>query len=80
MTHYLANSLRDLAAELREEPATSTGQLPATLAEVIQVAEQTDGVHLADLLTALQPDTEAVEAALAEILRTARDQGSSASG
>jgi hypothetical protein len=73
MTHYLATGLYDLAAELRQDPGTSTGRLPATLAEVIRVAEQTDGVRLADLLTALQPDAQAAEAALAQILRTAAD-------
>jgi hypothetical protein len=65
----LARTQRALAGELREDPGTEP--LPATLAEVIKVAEQTDGVHLADLLTALQPDAQATEAALAQILRTA---------
>ena len=45
--------------------------LPGTLAEVITAAEQTDGVRLGELLAELQPDTEAVEQALAEIIAAA---------
>ena len=37
------------------------------------MAEQTEGVHLDRLITALQPDRQAVADALAEILRTAAD-------
>jgi hypothetical protein len=70
MTHDLAGTQRQLAAELRADPGTD---LPATLADVIQFAEQTDGVRLGDLIAALQPDTQATEAALAEILRAAAD-------
>jgi len=73
MTHDLADTQRDLAVEQREDPGTDAGQLPATLAEVIQVAGQTDGVRLAELITALQPDARAAEEALAQILRTAAD-------
>ena len=43
------------------------------MAEVIRVAEQTDGVRLGELLTALEPDPEAAEDALARILRDAAD-------
>ena len=43
------------------------------MAEVIQVAEQTDGVRLGDLIAALEPDPEAAEDALARILRDAAD-------
>jgi hypothetical protein len=68
MTHDLANTQRNLAADLA---ADLGADLPATLADVIQVAEQTDGVRLGDLLTAIQPDTQAAEQALAEILSIA---------
>ena len=44
---------------------------PGTLAEVVAVAEWTDGVRLGELLAALQPDSQAAEQALAEILRAA---------
>jgi CHAT domain len=68
MTHYLAGTQRVLAAEVRADPG---GDLPATLGDVIQVAERTDGVRLGDLITALQPDHRAAEQALAGILRAA---------
>ena len=68
MTHALADAQRELAADLRDGPGPD---LPATLAAVIQVAELTDGVRLADLIADLQPDPQAAEQALAEILRAA---------
>ena len=71
MTYALASTQRALAAELRDP--CGPGPLPATLAEVIRAAEQTDGVRLAELITALQPDAQAAEEALAQILRTAAD-------
>lgn len=73
MTHDLARSQRALATELHKGPGAVVGRLPATLAETIQVAEQTDGVRLGKLITALQPDARAAEEALAQILRTAVD-------
>jgi tetratricopeptide (TPR) repeat protein len=71
MTYDLAGTERALAAELRED--SGTAKLPTILAEVIQVAEQTDGVRLGELITALQPDQEVAEEALAQILRDAAD-------
>jgi hypothetical protein len=68
MIHDLARTQRELAAELRDGPGAD---LPATLAAVIQVAELTDGVRLGDLITVLEPDPQAAELALAEILSTA---------
>jgi hypothetical protein len=47
--------------------------LPGTLAEVVRVAELTDGVRLGALISALQPDRAAAEAALAQVLREAAD-------
>jgi len=68
MTHDLASTQRALAADLR---ADAGADLPATLADVIQVAERTDGVRLGDLIAALQPDHQVAGQALAEILRAA---------
>jgi hypothetical protein len=67
--YSLAGTVRALAAELREDPADAA--LPATVTEVIEVAERTEGVHLGDLLDALEPDRRVVEEALAGILRDA---------
>jgi tetratricopeptide (TPR) repeat protein len=69
LTYALANTQRALAAEMRQDGAAKP--LPATVAEVVRVAEETDGVRLGDLLAVLQPDAQAVEDALAEILRAA---------
>jgi hypothetical protein len=73
MIHDLADTQRALAAELDKDSGTGTGPLPATLVQVIQVAEQTDGVRLRDLITALEPDPKAADDALALILRRAVD-------
>jgi hypothetical protein len=70
MTHDLAGTMRLLADELGEDTAAG---LPYTVAEVVTVAEQTDGVRLRDLLAALEPDPQMVEEALAEILRAAAE-------
>jgi CHAT domain len=69
MTHELAEAVSVLAADLRDDPADTA--LPATVAAVIEVAERTEGVHLRDLLDALEPDRRIVEQALAEILHDA---------
>jgi tetratricopeptide (TPR) repeat protein len=69
MTQDLADCVRVLAAELREDG--DSGELPATVAEVVRIAELTEGVRLGDLLATLQPDPRAVEDALTEILRAA---------
>jgi tetratricopeptide (TPR) repeat protein len=71
MAHDLARALRALATELRQDGGA--GALPTTVAEVIRVAEQTDGVHLGELISALEPGTEAAEDALARILHAAAD-------
>jgi hypothetical protein len=73
MTHDLARTQRALAGELRQDGGARTGPLPETVAEVIRVAEQTDGVRLGELLSALEPDTEAAGDALARILRDAAE-------
>lgn len=69
MTHDLADTIRALARELRHD--ANREELPGTVDEVIRVAEQTEGVHLDHLITALQPDRQAVTDALAEILHAA---------
>jgi tetratricopeptide (TPR) repeat protein len=69
MTHNLAVAVQALAAELRDDPAEAG--LPATVAEVIEVAERTEGVHLGDLLDLLEPDRRIVEQAMTQILHNA---------
>ena len=71
MTHELAGACTALAGELRRDDRRE--DLPGTVDEVIRVAEQTEGVHLDRLITALQPDRQAIADALAGILRTAAD-------
>jgi len=71
MTHDLDGTRRALATELRQDAGRE--DLPGTVDEVVRVAEQTEGVHLDQLITALQPDRQAVAGALAEILRAAAD-------
>ena len=70
MTHDLADTQRALADEVR---ADADADLPATLGDVIEAAERTDGVRLGELLAALQPDPQGVEQALAEILGASAD-------
>ena len=67
MTHNLAAAMHALAVELPEDGG-STATLPSTVAEVVATAELTEGVQLGALLAALEPDPQAVENALAEIL------------
>ena len=59
--------------ELRQD--ADREDLPGTIDEVVRVAEQTEGVHLDRLITALQPDRQAAAGALAEILRAAAETG-----
>jgi tetratricopeptide (TPR) repeat protein len=66
MASGVANSLRVLADEMRHDPASMT------LARVIDVAGQTDGVRLGELLGILEPDTGVVENVLAQILSDTR--------
>ena len=71
MTHELGSASSMLAIELRQN--ADREDLPGTVDEVVRMAEQTEGVHLDRLLTALHPDRQAAAVALAEILRTAAD-------
>ena len=73
MTHDLADTRRALAAELRQGDAAGADGLPGTLAEVVRVAELTDGVRLGALIAALQPDRATADPDLAQILREAAD-------
>jgi hypothetical protein len=69
MAHDLAYTVRVLAEEMRgDDPAA---RLPTTVAQVVATAELTEGVRLGALLAALQPDPQALEDALTEILRAA---------
>lgn len=70
MAHTLARTVSDLAGELRADGGVDVS-LPSTVTRVVAVAERTEGVRLAALLAALQPDPAMVEAALAEILQAA---------
>jgi hypothetical protein len=72
MGYNLGIAVDLLADEVREH---GTQGLPSSLAEVIEVAERTDGVQLAGLLAALRPDTRAVEDLLAGIMRAAASAG-----
>ena len=74
MAHDLARTQRALAAEIRDDTGGEDA-VPGTVAEVVAVAERTDGVRFGDLLVALEPDAGVVEAALAEILRDAVGSG-----
>jgi hypothetical protein len=71
MTRDLARTQLSLATELGQDTAAGARSLPGTLAHVVHVAELTDGVRLGELIAALQPDREAADAALAQILRDA---------
>ena len=73
MTHNLAAACQTLASELHGD--TSGEYLPSTLDEVIAVAEQTEGVRLRELITALQPDWQAAADALTQILQAAAETG-----
>ena len=70
MAHDLADTVRVLAAELRADGGAEPS-LPSTVAQVVALAERTEGVHLAALLAALESDPAAIESALAEILTAA---------
>jgi tetratricopeptide (TPR) repeat protein len=74
MRYEFGRTRHFLARELRAD-ADTTG-LPTTLDEVISAAEQTDGVHLRQLLDSISPDREAVAAALGNILRSTAPTGS----
>jgi tetratricopeptide (TPR) repeat protein len=69
MAHDLADTVRALAQELRADGGDT--DLPSTVAQVVAVAEQTEGVHLGGLLAALQPDASIVDGAVAQILAAA---------
>jgi hypothetical protein len=71
MAHDLASTVRVLAAELCGDDHAV--RLPDTVAQVVATAELTEGVRLAALLAALQPDSQVVEDTLAEILRAAAE-------
>jgi hypothetical protein len=69
MAHEFAGALRSLASELWAD--SGDAPLPSTVAEVVSVAELTEGVRFGGLLAALQPNPRTIEDALAEILATA---------
>lgn len=69
MAHLFGICLPDLARDIARHHGHTW--LPGTLGEIIEVAEQDDGVRLGDLITNLQPDRQAAEEALARILAAA---------
>jgi hypothetical protein len=54
------------------------GPPPRSLPDVIDIAEQTSGVHLAELIAAIEPDSGTVIGTLTAILDAAAGQGSTA--
>lgn len=70
MAYDLAITLEKLTTKYHK--GSPGDNLPLTVAEVVETAEHTEGVCLRDLLTALEPDSQAAEDALADILRTVR--------
>jgi hypothetical protein len=62
---------------LRLQPG-SAGPVRRSLAEVIDTAEQTSGVHLAELIAAIEPDQDTVIRKLNAILDLAAGQGPAA--
>ncbi len=65
-TRQLQGMVRALAAELQAET------VPATIDRVRELVEQVPGVRFAALLHAIQPDPDAQQALLDQLLRTAR--------
>jgi hypothetical protein len=61
---------------LRSAPRGLGGGHPWSLAEVIDAAGQTSGVHLAELIAAIEPDADTVTRALTAILDAPADPGS----
>ncbi len=61
----------------RRQPGIA-GPPPRTLAELIDTAEQTSGVHLAELIASIEPDSGTVIRTLAAILDSAAGQGPAA--
>ena len=55
----------------------AAGPPPRSLPDVIDIAEQTSGVHLAELIAAIEPDSGTVIGTLNAILDAAAGQGSS---
>jgi hypothetical protein len=70
MAYDLADTVHVLAGDLRTDGGADPS-LPSKVTQVVAVAERTEGVRLAALLAALQPNPAVVEAALAEILQAA---------
>ncbi|SFN88966.1 AAA ATPase domain-containing protein [Geodermatophilus obscurus] len=66
----LQENLRSLARQLTD--LATTAALPRTVGQIRDSVEQVEGVRLGDLLDALQPDPGRQQAALDEIIHTAR--------
>jgi hypothetical protein len=64
---HASPGLTNLAGQLFGDAACDWS--PATAADVVEIAERTDGVRLAELLTTLQPDMTRVAENLAQVMR-----------
>jgi tetratricopeptide (TPR) repeat protein len=72
-THELTNLLRVLAGELRGDTGNPDAPAPpSVLSEVIRLVDTCDGVHFSDLVTALCPNPDATDQALAKLIAAAR--------
>lgn len=72
MSHHLSGTVLDFVDELHDDGDDPS--LPSTIAEVIAVADQTEGVQLGAMLAILQPDPTELESVLAEIFAAAERQ------
>jgi hypothetical protein len=61
----------------RRQPGTAVPP-PRSLADLIDITEQTSGVHLAELIAAIEPDRDIVNRSLTAILDSAAGQGPAA--
>jgi hypothetical protein len=61
----------------RHQPGTAVPP-PRSLGDLIDITEQTSGVHLAELIAAIEPDRDIVNRALTAILDSAAGQGPAA--
>ncbi|SDL49850.1 CHAT domain-containing protein [Geodermatophilus siccatus] len=66
----LQDDLRSLARDLTD--SATAADLPATVGQIRTAVEKVEGVHLGDLLNTLQPNRDQHQAALDEIIYSAR--------
>jgi hypothetical protein len=72
-THELTNTLQVLADELCADTGSPDAPaVPSVLSAVIRLVDAGDGVHFSDLVTALCPDPNTANQALADLIAAAR--------